>query len=237
MFEYLKKMLRFLKNNLALAALFPTLLGGIWQVAKLTSISVNAVRFFSISQLLIDGLLIIALILLPSAFYLVPFYGDIEKHYRNGTHLFEKELWAYHLYCIFTIVTITIGFTMHYELYDYISTDTTERLLLTVNLMFVILLFLYWLISLLIKKSAVMQYISIVLAVVFITVTAICFNNISKNVAAIENFHVLLKNIQKDKKLSRLPEVLYFNDRYIFLECSTRQSETVLIKKIDDLLQ
>ena len=51
-----------LKENLSLILLVPTALGGIWQLLELSSISTSFIRFFSISQLVSDGLLILFLL-------------------------------------------------------------------------------------------------------------------------------------------------------------------------------
>ena len=48
-----------IKNNLAIILLFPALLGGLWQLLELSKMSISFIRFFSPTQLLPDGLLIL----------------------------------------------------------------------------------------------------------------------------------------------------------------------------------
>ena len=48
-----------IKNNLPLIFLFPPLLGGVQQIIELLIISPSLIRFFSISQLISDGLFIL----------------------------------------------------------------------------------------------------------------------------------------------------------------------------------
>jgi hypothetical protein len=48
-----------IKNNLAIILLFPALLGGLWQLIELSKMSISFIRFFSPTQLLPDGLLIL----------------------------------------------------------------------------------------------------------------------------------------------------------------------------------
>lgn len=52
------KFYNFLKENLAVIIIIPTFLGGIWQLVELARISISFIRFFSVSQLVPDGLLI-----------------------------------------------------------------------------------------------------------------------------------------------------------------------------------
>lgn len=49
---------KWLKENLSLVILAPTILGGIWQILSLGIIGTPYIRFFSVSQLVSDGLLL-----------------------------------------------------------------------------------------------------------------------------------------------------------------------------------
>lgn len=66
----LDKIYKYAKNNLSIIILLPTILGGLWQLIELSSLSFSFVRFFSVTQLLPDGLLILTMIvLLYTAYY------------------------------------------------------------------------------------------------------------------------------------------------------------------------
>jgi hypothetical protein len=56
--ETFKKLWTTAKDNLAILVAIPTVLGGIWQIVSLASLSFSYIRFFSISQLLPDGIII-----------------------------------------------------------------------------------------------------------------------------------------------------------------------------------
>jgi uncharacterized membrane protein YozB (DUF420 family) len=60
----LDKIYKYAKDNLSLIILLPTILGGLWQLIELSSLSFSFVRFFSVTQLLPDGLLILTMIIL-----------------------------------------------------------------------------------------------------------------------------------------------------------------------------
>lgn len=59
-FSSLKKYISFswIKDNLSFLILFPTVCGGIWQLFELIAIGPAYIRFFSISQLVSDGILV-----------------------------------------------------------------------------------------------------------------------------------------------------------------------------------
>ena len=59
MIENLKIEINRIKDNLSMIVLLPTLLGGAWQLFELSSISTSFVRFFSVGQLIGDGILIL----------------------------------------------------------------------------------------------------------------------------------------------------------------------------------
>lgn len=61
-FSTKKKLIRRInrfKSNIQYIILIPTILGGLWQLLELSSISISFIRFFSVSQLIADGLLIL----------------------------------------------------------------------------------------------------------------------------------------------------------------------------------
>lgn len=57
--ESLKEEYIRLKDNLSIILLVPTLLGGVWQLLELSSISTSFIRFLSLGQLVADGILIL----------------------------------------------------------------------------------------------------------------------------------------------------------------------------------
>lgn len=62
-FNLLKEGIRYLSKHLSLVLLIPALLGGIWQIIELSQMSFAYVRFFSPSQVLADGLLLLILLI------------------------------------------------------------------------------------------------------------------------------------------------------------------------------
>jgi len=75
-----KKLYNQVKENLNLIILLPTVTGGLWQLIELSTISLSFIRFFSLSQLIPDGLLIL--------FILTIFYIS----YQIGNSFYKKNL-------------------------------------------------------------------------------------------------------------------------------------------------
>ena len=55
----LKIFFEFIKNNISVILLLPAILGGFWQIIELSKMSISYIRFFSATQLLPDGLLVL----------------------------------------------------------------------------------------------------------------------------------------------------------------------------------
>ncbi|MCG3688152.1 hypothetical protein ACN4FE_08215 [Aliarcobacter butzleri] len=72
----LNKIYKTIQDNLAIIILLPTIFGGLWQLIELSSLSFSFVRFFSVTQLLPDGLLILTMIIL----LYIAYYFGVNKH-------------------------------------------------------------------------------------------------------------------------------------------------------------
>lgn len=71
----LNKIYKTIQDNLAIVILLPTILGGLWQLIELSLLSFSFVRFFSVTQLLPDGLIILSMLFL----LYIPYYFGINK--------------------------------------------------------------------------------------------------------------------------------------------------------------
>ena len=57
-----KELIKVIKENLSIIILLPTVLGGIWQTLELISIDLSFLRFFSVTQLVSDGIVALSLL-------------------------------------------------------------------------------------------------------------------------------------------------------------------------------
>lgn len=73
----------YIQNKLSVIIIVPAFIGGLWQALELLNISTPFIRFFSISQIVPDGLLILIL-------FLIPFIVPISSHYFDKLFLSEE---------------------------------------------------------------------------------------------------------------------------------------------------
>ena len=52
-----------MQKHIGIIVLLPTIIGGIWQILELGSLGTPYIRFFSVSQLVSDGLLVCYILL------------------------------------------------------------------------------------------------------------------------------------------------------------------------------
>lgn len=78
----------FIRENLSLIIIIPALLGGFWQVVELSRLSFSYLRFFSISQIVPDGLLII---IITSIIFLVILFFIKNFKVEEGEKIKEND--------------------------------------------------------------------------------------------------------------------------------------------------
>lgn len=142
-----KKKYCFFKENLTLFALVPTALGGIWQICKLGFISINMIRFFSVSQLISDGIIILLIIFFPMFIYALPFVRSAVNQKKKGTNLFNKDQFLAHFIFILLELILVLGVIFYFEVYTYINIDNLSILLQRIHILYVVLIIVYFLIS------------------------------------------------------------------------------------------
>lgn len=59
----------------------------------------------------------------------------------------------------------------------------------------------------------------------------LALNNTSLNLKTVDNFNQLMQGIKQQDTGSANLEILYFNDKYIFIEVGRHSQKTILIKK------
>ena len=226
-FEHAKKTLKnyrdSLKYNLSLIILVPTVLGGIWQLFELSSISISYIHFFSITQLVPDGLTI--LVFLFILFIQYSFFYRIIKE--------PEELAGYrHLYLEntnskfknFIVVLILLFATAigTYYMYKYISRINN------VNQFFMLLVWtnaaLYFGVSIissvfsrlkLFDKNTLTKFkfffaIPFIYYSVMFTYHLVNYLQLPKDLANI-------KQIERSD-ITKGARVVYYNDKYVFIQ-------------------
>ncbi|WP_405226322.1 hypothetical protein [Dokdonia sp. Asnod1-B02] len=108
--EDLQNSLSWIKDNLTLIAVSVTLVGGIWQLLELLLLGIPYVRFFSASQLLADGIIVLLISLIGLLVY--GFSYTIEK--------IEVGTWKGELNWIGMIVLIFLHLLYLFLCFDFI---------------------------------------------------------------------------------------------------------------------
>jgi hypothetical protein len=60
-------------------------------------------------------------------------------------------------------------------------------------------------------------------------------DNTSLNLNEVSNFNNLTNKIKKEQPGGQDPKILYFNDKYIFIETAGQNKKSIMIKKLDDI--
>ncbi len=108
--NYFNESSRFISKNLQLFIVTPTILGGIWQLIELLFLSPSFVRFFSVTQLIADGILILLLLSFAILIYRFIAFGmsrEFEENdrsklynYARGAGIITIGLYALYLFFI-----------------------------------------------------------------------------------------------------------------------------------------
>lgn len=212
-----------IKKHLPLILLVPTILGGLWQIIELSKISISYIRFFSPTQLLPDGLLILfALIILYVAYAFIDWKSSIYK-----PNIFSPLIRI----VIFTVILFMIW---EQELDASIMIIKIIAVIFIVkNLHILIIIFYksklfqkiekYFLDKPILKELvlAPFQLLAVVILIGLVVIPAYLFSFfhnsyvLPKNLKNLENIQMSLK--VEDYNQSK---ILYFNDKYIFIEHS-----------------
>lgn len=266
-----------IKSNLALIILLPAIFGGLWQIIELAKISISYIRFFSATQLLPDGLLMLFTL---TSLYFAYRFGTLRKyrvnvkrkiilihknkplamqHYFIKTNQSNKLVYVenpiYKHSFFFHLVLILFGVFLLWLIFSYYIFKLNNVYPLMSFGMAIIVIMLYGrmivesLVVLLVKifESRIFQYLfnkpiikelimmpikilSVSFVFLFIIILPLkLFSLFHQNYFLPEN----LKNLENiESSLSakdyNKSEILYFNDKYIFIEHSNGDKNTTI---------
>jgi len=93
-FEKYRNPIDFIKEYIGLIVVIPAALGGFWQLCELARISPSFIRFFSISQIVPDGLLILLIFILSILFlyFIIYLFSGIVKFNVKSTTTTEESI-------------------------------------------------------------------------------------------------------------------------------------------------
>ncbi len=220
--------IKLIKEYLPLLIVIPTFLGGIWQVLELSFMSISFVRFFSITQLVADGILIIIVILpwIINSLIFIEIYNSIKKDTKFVEINVLKNVLGFFflfiLYCamVYIIYNNTIKEFGLNNYYSYLLIVTLIYILFFIILVFFTKFFIKFLEFILNKyKTKKTFYIFMILTFLFML---------------FHNLFFIPNNLENISNLSQ-GKIIYFNDKYIFIE--NEENKKIKVIKFDKLFK
>jgi len=225
-----KKTIALCKENLSLLVIIPTLIGGIFQLVKLASIHTSYIRFFSVSQVVADGLTVlfclgtVGLTIFIYKVIITDFMPKPNDNYSWLTLLSFFIIFFYLYICYRAIIdedalnfssivwasgskiggSIMLFLISSFFIKKHFSKFKKD--LIDILLKFLILSIFYFFIKF------------------FLAITSIYsdFNNL-------ENKILLTKKVKSGLNLNKDPEFIYFNKDYVFYKYSQNGEEKFLV--------
>jgi hypothetical protein len=162
-FEQVNEFKIWVKENIQIIVLVPTILGGLWQILELSLISTSMIRFFSISQLVADGLLIL---FLGGVIYLAYRIGKLplgkdEFHFIKNKP--QKNNGTFRNNIIWCIVAFALSFGVFYFLILPLLHDILDSEYFELPKIFFFILSSYFI--LILGATAISDFIKIILSV------------------------------------------------------------------------
>lgn len=239
------------KDNIVMFVAVPTVLGGIWQIICLTTISFSYVRFFSATQLLPDGIIIFVILASYYLLYLlVRKYKDafsnrlVIKFSQSNSRLVLAILF-YGFQILALSYFLAINLPKQNQPYDLMSFILFGVVILWVLIITGSLSSIGLIISRrfikrserkeFYKTSRILNFLEAAL-IVYIIIGAIrSFNKSFLIPAKTENFTELLQSL-KQKDSAANYEIVYMNDLYIFVnKTKFNTKNSIIIYKVESI--
>lgn len=248
----MKKYLKLVNKNFSIIISIPPLIGAIWQIINLGSISFSYIRFFSITQLIPDGIIILicmALISISTILLgLISKYEDTKDEVKDNTSYAEvknpKIIWGVLLlvFCCFFLILLN-------NINNYFINNLKEYFI--VGIIIPANLLLYSILGLLILygvnhikpydlKSSKKIKIFFSIMIVFATLNIIIsyfnkFNQLMLFPNNLVNQNIIEKNIEAEFPNSKI-RLLYNNDKYLFYSIiDSTNTEKIKIENFEKL--
>lgn len=229
----------FWRSNFQLLIAIPALIGGIWQICELGNISFSFIRFFSSTQLIADGLLIMSIIFFPVFFiWIVGQMDDLVKNQKSIFKYFSPKPVALGIVIIcLAIFNFLIIENIHYTEKQFVEFGRYYLPLVGTFVTYVIfdakIIYLskYFSDKILKFIEGVLIILIMISFVLFTKRILVLFHNKFTFPSNVENIQILENKIKEDDSTIRKTKLLYFNNSYLFFEL-TRKNKTKNIRVI-----
>ncbi|WP_151821390.1 hypothetical protein [Acinetobacter oleivorans] len=241
-----------IKDNLPIIFIIPTTIGGIWQLFELSAFGISYIRFFSVPQLLPDGLLIISMFTVISIylFYVTQVYENLKfEYYINKS--FSK------LTSILILnIIIAIGLII-FTLKTFKDFNTFTSFVLYIAILYFILRCILFIVQLIITISyklkekdvsqldelienvqkqdfhkpyvlmASLLYLASIIIITFFLIKPL--RDFAYYPTNLENLTKLENELIKNFKLCEPPKLKYFNKDYLFYKFEIDNKERIYV--------
>lgn len=229
------KPLKLIKEYLPLIVLLPVIIGGLWQIIALASMSMSYIRFFSVTQLIADGLLMMLAIII--LLVVVLFFSILEEKVINKLQEIKKPSFFKRYYFI-RLFLVLVSFFLVTLLFYFFKDELLKidgslihfiKIVIVVNLVVFLSKFVYFnfestnaLDKVYENKTPKMSFMVSVI-IIFLVFFLMSFS---------PKFYIPhnLENLEKLKKYNHGKEIVpqYFNDKYIFIEHKKEDNSTTI---------
>lgn len=221
------------KENLTLIAVIPTLIGGLSQVFFLAKLSPNLIKFFSLTQLISDGLFVL-LFLILSLFTVLPLAITNNLYFPTNE---EKKVENFNiklLYIIIAFLTFMIIMLINNQIFNL---KTTVHFIIYLLSIYIIYTPFYYFTKDYFRKQLGKYFLINVFFIINFFFGLKSFYVFNSNYNNIQNFKNLVSEIEKKECYQTTPSILYFNDKFVFIEVESKGKKNIVIKKTEDLFE
>ncbi len=245
--KIIKRIAVFVKEYYIFITGVPLIMGGLHQVYSLANIDTGYVRFFSITQLLSDGVIIILtlivflFVVIMVVIFLTGFY---KKRYAPPKHIQDSKkdkdfLVVVGIMLFFAFVGRYIFESPFFEnilkIWNGSSISNYDSIYTKLSLLAILILIfgniMYWPNWSKFRYNLLFYFNSIIVSLIGIMLILGYFKKVKDiiipaKLSNYENINCLL-NIHDQSKF--IPEIIYFNDKYIFVKISGNEDEVKII--------
>lgn len=251
----MKDILKIIKDYLSIIILIPTLLGALFQIFNIAYyVGLPYIRYFSVSQLIPDVILIIFLLLFLIFIYILVLFFKFQYDEIKFNYFEDDEFYKISTYFLFGILLVMLPFSI-FNLYkqpiqeDIINlySHFFSKVVLTINIL-LLLLYLNEIINLKIKYlhntnitifTRRLIYCLALSSLIYhsfsLTNTLSISNEMIVHSKDLYNFKILKEKLKKNTDILKV-EILYLNRDYIFCEITTDHGKEIAIIEQKELL-
>lgn len=260
------KTIQFLKNNYSWLSIIPIIIGGLYQFFCISSIGYQYLRFFSLTQFLIDGIIFICLFLILLISLLIYLYITHPISILENYSFFEsyadelkrrKKESIHFIITLILLIPLTIYLGYH-SYKDFMGLDFSYKVFLflysLIVLIFIILNKLFHLKEVKfwpgigfseeskLKRFLYMCMLLFFYSQVFLFIYAVeplanSFKSFSlSDLSNTHNFTKFIECNEKQFKDFQTARIIYYNDKYIFSEIMTKKDTVIKIVSFENFI-